>query len=724
MNEYTEELKKIFKKAESETLELKNDYVSSEHYILSILTSDNYIKEVLNDYNIFYEDYKMELIREKNIAQTDNIVIYSLSFKKIIENSNSFIRDESKLITPIHIFLSILEDNNNLGVEILERLNCPMDDLYMKLKKQSNSQGRLFINEIGNNLNEKAKNNLCEKTIGREKEINRIIEILARKNKNNPILIGEAGVGKTAIVEELAKKINDGKIPLILKNTEIISISMSSLVAGTKYRGEFEEKLGKIIKELENNPNIILFIDEIHTLVGAGGAEGAIDASNILKPALARNNIKCIGATTLTEYKKFIEKDKALARRFQKVYIEETTEDETLHILKKIKKDYEKFHGVKISNEILELITSLSKRYIADRKEPDRSIDILDEVCAKASVSYKDNYYIKLLNRKQKLAETKKEYLKLEDYITASKIKKEELEIDRLIKIEKKKSTLKEVTKEDLKQVLEIKSNSIIIELSNKSQCYKKIKNNVKKEIVGQDDKIDEIIDIISRKNVDFNKTKPLSIIFNGESGIGKTATAKIIAKELKYNLIKLDMSEFNSEMSVNKIVGSSQGYIGYDEVNTIFENVKDKPNSLIILDEFDKANAKVLNVFLNIFDEGYLRNSKNEIIDFKNCIFILTTNHLNKENNIGFNKVNKTNYEKFNKEFLNRIDYFITFNSLTKENIYSIINLELQKLSKIKGLTKIEISNIIEKSNYKIAGARKIKNLIIKELSKKYIKN
>lgn len=720
MNEYSEELKKVFKNAEIEKIKLQDKYVESNHFILSLLKTNNEIRALLNECDIDYENYKKESINDKK--DFENAVIYSPSFKKIIDNSNSFSKENKILIN--HVFLSILEDEDNIGVRILKRLGCEVNTLYLKVKKNTGNKNSSYLSEIGINLNTLSKEGKLEKTIGRDKEIKRIIEILCRKNKNNPLLVGDAGVGKTAIVHELASFIVNGKVPNKLKNIEIISISMSSLVAGTKYRGEFEERLGKIIKELESNPNIVIFIDEIHTLVGAGGAEGAIDASNILKPALARNNLKCIGATTLTEYKKYIEKDKALDRRFQKVYVEEPNTEETLYILKKIRKDYENFHKVKINNEILSLIPTLSKRYITDRKEPDRSIDILDEVCAKASVNVNDTFYEKLLKRKRKLEEKKKDFIKLEDYVTASKIKSEELEIEKLIKKENSIKKINNVTKEDLKKVLELKSNTLIIELSDKNYSYKKIKNNIKKKIIGQDKQIDKIIDIISNKELDLNKYKPLSLIFNGSTGVGKTETAKILAKELKYNLIKLDMSEFSSEISANKIVGSAHGYVGFDDVNTVFESVRDKPNSLIVLDEFDKAHSKVLNLFLNILDEGILRNSKNELINFKNCIFILTTNYLNKENNIGFNKTNKINYENYSKEFMNRVDEIIEFNDLKEKDIYKIINNLTKTIFIDKDITNDDIKEITNRSNYKVYGARKIKNLLINELRKKYVKN
>ena len=524
-------------------------------------------------------------------------------------------------------------------------------------------------------------------------------------------------MGKTAIVEELAKKIVSNNVPNFLKNTTIISVNISSLVSGTKYRGDFEEKLNKIIKELEDNKKIIMFIDEIHTLVGAGGAEGAIDASNILKPALSRGNIKCIGATTINEYKKYIEKDKALDRRFQKIYIEEPNNKETLTILKRIKKDYEKYHNVKVNDNVLEKIVYLSKKYINDRKEPDRSIDILDEICAKAEVKNKNDILCKQKKELEKIITKKHNAIKTKDYKTASIIRQEEKRLEKTINTITNKPKIKEVTINDLKNVLEYKSNSLVKEL-NKNINYDLIKEKIKENIIGQDNIIDNIINIINTNDDD---KKPLSFLFNGKSGVGKTLLAKRISQELKYNFIKLNMSEYSSDMSINKIIGSSQGYVGYEDVNTVFEKMKDKPNSLILLDEIDKANEKVVDLFLNILDEGYLTNSKGENLYFNNSIFILTTNKIKNKTNCGYIKDNyQTNYDSFDKEYINRIDYLFTFNSLNKDNIEKIIMLYSKKYN--KKIDSNAINNIINNCKYNKYGARKIKNLFFKEINKKNV--
>ncbi len=716
MVDYTMELKRMLNYSEIEAKNLNDKYIDSHHYILSLLKHDKNINNVFKKYNITYNSFLCEVKKSK--IEKGFINIYSLNLKKIIDCACYYNKNEKKIrVDNYNCILSLLKNDESQTINILNKMNVNVSLLYKEFKKQNNNKTNLYIKEIGVDLNLKAKLNEFDKTIGRKKEIQRLIEILARKNKNNPILIGEAGVGKTAIVEELAKKIVSNNVPNFLKNTTIISVNISSLVSGTKYRGDFEEKLNKIIKELEDNKKIIMFIDEIHTLVGAGGAEGAIDASNILKPALSRGNIKCIGATTINEYKKYIEKDKALDRRFQKIYIEEPNNKETLTILKRIKKDYEKYHNVKVNDNVLEKIVYLSKKYINDRKEPDRSIDILDEICAKAEVKNKNDILCKQKKELEKIITKKHNAIKTKDYKTASIIRQEEKRLEKTINTITNKPKIKEVTINDLKNVLEYKSNSLVKEL-NKNINYDLIKEKIKENIIGQDNIIDNIINIINTNDDD---KKPLSFLFNGKSGVGKTLLAKRISQELKYNFIKLNMSEYSSDMSINKIIGSSQGYVGYEDVNTVFEKMKDKPNSLILLDEIDKANEKVVDLFLNILDEGYLTNSKGENLYFNNSIFILTTNKIKNKTNCGYIKDNyQTNYDSFDKEYINRIDYLFTFNSLNKDNIEKIIMLYSKKYN--KKIDSNAINNIINNCKYNKYGARKIKNLFFKEINKKNV--
>ena len=410
---YTEDIIKILKNSEIEAKRFKNEFVSSEHLLLSLLKIETKAKQIFTKHNITYNEAE-KLIKKSNANTSNNY--YTLTTKKIIDNAFVTNKENSSEITPINLTLSILDEKNSKAYTILQTLSKDINLLYKDFVKELTKSENNILTELGTNLNELVINNEVDKVIGRDLEIERIIEILARKNKNNPILIGEAGVGKTAIVEELARRIVTKNIPPILKNKTIISINLASIISGTKYRGEFEEKMNKIVKELENNNNLILFIDEIHTIVGAGGAEGAIDASNILKPMLARGKAKCIGATTINEYKKTIEKDKALDRRFQKIIIEEPNEKEIINILSKIKSDYEKFHNVRIPNEILKQIPILSKKYIFGRSEPDKSIDILDEVCAKTSIFANTNEIEKITRQIKTLYKRKNNYIKEENY--------------------------------------------------------------------------------------------------------------------------------------------------------------------------------------------------------------------------------------------------------------------------------------------------------------------
>lgn len=726
MNKYSEEVKKALKQSEIEMLNLNHPYVGSEHLILSILSFNNNIKQILNTYNITYKSFKKELINKVGICnKKSEFIFYTPLLKRIIENAVLNAKENSNIeIQLSHLFLALIEESEGIGITLLKNMKCNLDLIYKDVSKIVSNNKNLLIYELGINLNQLAKANELDKVIGRDKEIERIIEILARKNKNNPILIGEAGVGKTAIIEELSRRIVKGKVPMFLLDKNIVSLNLANVISGTKYRGEFEEKLGKIIKELEYSQNIILFINEVHTLIGAGGAEGAIDASNILKPVLSRGKIKCIGATTMKEYSKYIEKDKALDRRFQKVIIEEPNIEETKNILIKIKKDYELFHNVKISDEIINYIVDTSQKYILDRKEPDKSIDVLDEACAKTNVNINNSELLIIKDKIKNKIKQKNKYIKLGNFELASKIKEEENELKLNLNKLKDKLNKKNVSTETVKEVIESKSNTKI-ENENLNN-YSILKDNLNKEIIGQKDVINELINITKViKNKKDNK--PISILFNGSTGVGKTELAKIYSNALNLNLIRLDMSEYKSEMSLNRILGTPQGYIGYDDVNTTFEEIKTKPNSLILLDEIDKAHPSIINLFFNILDEGEIKNSKGEILKFYNSIFILTTNNLNKESSLGFNsKEFEIDYDSIPKEFLNRISYILNFKSLNIKDIKLIIKKEIEKLFHSYDLdyklSNEDINKIIYESNFEIYGARKIKNIIKKYVESKVI--
>lgn len=695
MNKYTEELRKILKQSELEAIENNDPLVGTEHILLSTLKINNSLQSLLLSLNIDYEDIKSEIPKGSNNIE---FVFYQNELLKIIEEIIVKKQDIDEEITLASLISQILENNNSNAYKILKRKNIDIEKLKSNLKSKDVETSSLLIKELATNLNEQAKNNNLDKVIGRDKEIERIIEILARKNKNNPILIGEAGVGKTAIVEELARKIVNGDVPKFLANKEILNLNIANVIAGTKYRGEFEEKLSKIIKELESVDNLIVFVDEIHTIVGAGGAEGAIDASNILKPALARGKIKCIGATTNAEFKATIEKDKALDRRFQKVYVKEPNSDETSIILKKIKKDYEKYHDVIIPESILNLTIKLGEKYITERHEPDKSIDILDEICASTSIKEKRNEYNITKNKIEKLKNKRNEYLITNDIISASKIKKEINILNKKLENTSIKNHKNKVTIDTLKKVLENKTNSTIYELENKNYLTK-LNNHLKLNIINQNEIIDKLT-IITDDHMKKENKLPTSILLKGNIGTGKTLLIEEYSKHLKLNLIKINLDEFTNETSINKIIGSPAGYVGYDEKNTIFESIKNFPLSIILLENYESAHYSTLNLLYNILETGTLKLSNNDSLKFNNCMFIFTTNNIKEENKVGFiNNINETKQDKFK--------HTLKLNDLTKENIIEIIKKEN------KNLNNKEINHILEKSNYKTTGAKNIKNLI-----------
>ena len=701
---YTEDIIKILKNSEIEAQKFKNEFITSEHLLLSLLKIETKAKVIFNKHNITYEKIE-KLIKKSNTKPKHNY--YTLTTKKIIENAFITNKDNSSEITPVNLALSIFEEKNSKAYTIIQNSLKDTTPLYKELTKELTKDDHSILIELGTNLNELAINNEIDKVIGRNKEIERIIEILARKNKNNPILIGEAGVGKTAIVEELARRIVNKNVPQILKNKTVISINLASIISGTKYRGEFEEKMNKIVKELENNNGIILFIDEIHTIVGAGGAEGAIDASNILKPMLARGKAKCIGATTINEYKKTIEKDKALDRRFQKVFIEEPNEKEITNILSKIKKDYEKFHNVKIPDEILKTIPVLSKKYIFGRSEPDKSIDILDEACAKTNIFSNTIEIEQTTSQIKKLDKIKYDYIKKEDYNNAIKISENINKLNnKLTKLSLQKT--KTVTKEILNKVIENKSNTKILN-NNDKVYFNTLKNKIKENIISQEEQINQLINIY-KENINKLSIKPTSILIEGKTGTGKTTMIKLLAKYTNSNLIKMNMDEFKNEISLNRIIGSPQGYVGYNDTNTIFEELKNKPSSIILIENIDEAHYTIKNIFKNILEDGELKNAKNEIINLNNNLIIFTNTKSSTKNNIGF-----INNKQNNRKNYLKIKNTIVMNELNEKDLAKIIKTKVN-------LNDKEINEIIKKSNFIKEGANNIDKLIEKYQKEEYV--
>ena len=736
---FSEEAQNILVKAKLEMLELKHPYIGTEHLVLSMLNHSEKIKEKLSSYHLDYEIFKKEIIKVLGIGEKDDsLFLYTPLLKKVINSAILDSKDNNDgLVTTEHLFSSLLEEGEGVAIRIFLSMGIDINAMYEEfatslIKKAKPKKNRkLLIEELGINLNEKVMSNLTDPVIDREKEIERILEILCRRTKNNPILIGNAGVGKTAIVEELAKRIVTNEVPDYLKNKKIISLDMATTVAGTKYRGEFEERMRKILNEIETNDDIILFIDEIHTLVGAGGAEGAIDASNILKPALARGHLRCIGATTVEEYKKFIEKDKALERRFQKVNIEEPSYEKTLEILTKLKPIYEKFHNVILPPELLDEIVKLSAKYIYDRSEPDKSIDIMDEACSKVSIKETkiDKEITSLELEIDKLAKLKNSYIIENNIDKAYTYRKKEIvlqeKLDNLLLNSIRKNKI--VSIEDVANVIHTKTQIPVYEiLKDDVKVVKNIEKQLRDNIVGQDEAIKNLIDITKRIKFGYkSENKCSSFLFVGPSGTGKTALSKIYADFLVggKNLIRLDMSEYADATSVNKILGSAPGYLGYDDNKNILEEIKNKPYSVILLDEIEKAHPQVINLFYQILDDGLIKDSKGNMIKFNNNIIIMTSNIGYEKNNVGFNnKTESTILTELKNElslsFVNRIDNIILFNHLTEENIRVIIKNKINNLKKKYSNVTIKISKnvineIIALSNYYDFGARKVDKII-----------
>lgn len=735
-SKFNEEVRKVLLGAKKEMILLKHPYIGTEHLVLSILKKENIISSKLKSYNVDYSSFKKEVVDMIGMGTKDNDwFLYTPLLKKIIESAIIICKERNtKEVTLENLFLSLLEEGEGIAIRIFIGMGVDIDSLYEEInqnRKSKKSKSKLLIDEFGVNLNKKSIDGALDPVIDREDEVQRVIEILCRRNKNNPLLIGEAGVGKTAIVEELSRRIVNGEVPSKLLNKRVISISMASLVSGTKYRGEFEERVTKMLKEVEDANDVIIFIDEIHTLVGAGGAEGAIDASNILKPSLARGKVNIIGATTTSEYKKFIEDDKALSRRFQTILIMEPKDDKVYNILSKLKPIYEDFHNVSISDDVLKLIINLSNKYLYNRKQPDKAIDILDEVCSKVSIleddmSKQNVYYKNLLKTIKGL---KNEAIVNNNFNEAIYLREEELKLESCInKIDikiMKNTKRRKVTKEMVAEVIKLKSNIPVYELTEPSNVVKNLKDTLKASIVGQDKAIDELCNYTRKIAFGFkDDTRPISFLFVGPTGVGKTFLAKEYNRIMfgEENIIRLDMSEFKEAHSISKIIGSPPGYVGYQNKNSVLEEIKDKPHSLILLDEIEKAHSDVLNLFLQILDEGKIKDSAGNVFRFDNNIIIMTSNAGCNAKGIGFGNdslevVKDAVKNCFSVEFINRIEKVILFNGFTYSDIKSIViktlNKVISKLNINYDYDDVFVDDIIKESNYEVYGARKIDRIV-----------
>ena len=653
------------------------------------------------------------------------------------EALNNVINESSEIDSPDGIPLgSIFSGIFNLGGS--DNTNASNSTQKVKEKSKSKNKKRKFLDTYGTNLTYKAKNNQLDLVIGRDKEIERMIQILNRRSKNNPCLIGEPGVGKTAIAQGLAIRIANGNVPAKLLNKEVYLLDMTAMIAGTQFRGQFEARMKALIDECKSAGNIILVIDEIHNIIGAGDAEHSMNAANILKPSLSNGEIQLIGTTTLKEYRKYIEKDSALERRFQPIKVEEPTVEDSILILKGIKKYHEDYHHVIIYNDIIEKIVYMSEKYIHDRFLPDKAIDILDEACSKINLSDKKLYDLEVLNNKLKDVQEQKEEAaqadSTEDYQKAAELKSQECSL--LEQIDKIKKEMKPsvLTVQDIANVVESWTNIPVNKITEaETQKLINLESNLHKRIIGQDEAVSAVARAIRRNRVGLQSTKrPPSFIFVGLTGVGKTELSKALAFEMFGNensIIRFDMSEYMESHSTAKLIGAPPGYVGYDDAGQLTEKVKRNPYSILLFDEIEKAHPDIFNILLQVLDDGRLTDSQGNVVNFENTIIIMTSNAgstLN-TNSIGFgnseaskNKMLDALKDIFRPEFLNRIDEIVAFNPLTNEQLLQIVSLMLSDTQTVLNDKNIQLvvseeakKYLLEKGTDLKYGARPLRRAI-----------
>lgn len=697
------------------------------------------------------EGYCLECAKKKGINPLEFLVQQSgLTEEQIEDMSNQFetiLGEVSENINPENLE-SIEGEGASLGSIFSNMFGGKNGETSKEKEQKSNTKVKTkqkekkksFLDVYGTNLTAKARKNEIDEVVGRNMEIERVIQILNRRLKNNPCLIGEPGVGKTAIANGLAIKIARQEVPAKLLNKEVYLLDMTAVVAGTQFRGQFEGRMKAIIDECKQSKNIILVIDEIHNIIGAGDGEHSMNAANILKPSLANGEVQLIGTTTLKEYRKYVEKDTALERRLQPVLVEEPTVLATIEILKEIKKYYEDFHKVAISNDVIEQTVKMSEKYIHDRFLPDKAIDILDEACAKINLNNKELYELEILkNKLAKIEEEKEEAVQsdsIEDYQKAADLKTEECNIKDRINELNSKLVVKKLTVQDVAEVIEHTTKIPVKKITEaETQKLLNLESNLHNRIIGQDEAVKAVAKAIRRNRAGLQSSKrPPSFIFVGPTGVGKTELAKTIAYEMfgsEDAIIRIDMSEYMESHSTAKLIGSPPGYVGYDDAGQLTEKVKRKPYSIILLDEIEKAHQDVFNILLQILDDGKLTDSQGNTVSFENTIIIMTSNagsNLN-TNSIGFgkssldkNKIESALKDIFRPEFLNRVDEIISFDSLTKEQLLQIVDLLLKNTQNAldnKNI-KLEVSEeakryILEKGTDLKYGARPLRRAIQK---------
>ena len=735
---FSERVQEVIRLSREEALRLGHDYIGTEHLLLGIIRESHGVAVKIM-VNLGVDMAHLKKTIEETVKSTGGtLTIGNIPLTKQAEKVLKITQIESKIyksdvIGTEHILLSLLRDEDNVATQILNQFSVTYETARAELNnilsgksfqqqdkpqtpfqqsKKPEKTKTPVLDNFGRDLTKLAAEDKLDPVVGREKEIERVAQVLSRRKKNNPVLIGEPGVGKTAIAEGLALRIEQRKVPRILQEKRVVTLDLAGLVAGTKYRGQFEERMKALMNELEKAHDVILFIDELHTIVGAGGASGSLDASNMFKPALARGDIQCIGATTLDEYRKYIETDGALDRRFQKVMVEPPTVDETIKILDFIKFKYEQHHHVKYSDEAIVASVKLSERYITDRYLPDKAIDVLDEAGSRVHMG---NFTVsaEVLSLEQKVEKIKQEKIdvvKQQDYEQAARLRDQERQLQ--IELETAKNEWEEKTKNEVYDVNEEVIGTVVSMMTGipvkrvvqaESEKIMKMEEVIKKKIVGQDEAITRLSKAIRRTRAGLkNPNKPIgTFIFLGPTGVGKTQLAKELAKYLfdsEDSLIRIDMSEYMEKFAVSRLVGAPPGYVGYEEGGQLTEKVRRKPYSVVLFDEIEKAHPDVFNILLQVLDDGILTDSLGRKVDFKNTIIIMTSNvgTKNIKDTGGYGFTSETSADKysnlkstvqdamknlFNPEFLNRLDETIVFRNLEKDDIKKIASVEMKDL-------------------------------------------
>ena len=773
---FTKKAEKVMQLAENVAIELGHNYVGTEHILYGLAKENTGIaSKVLENQNITAEAILEKIEELIGVGITKTVATMGLTprTKRVIENAYREARRlNSEYIGTEHLLIGIMREADSIAVRIMLELNLNPQKLYNEIIKVINEyenpeQGEIAeksnknsysstptLNQFGSDLSKLAIEGKLDPVIDRQNEIERIIQILSRRTKNNPCLIGEPGVGKTAVIEGLAEKIVSGDVPENLKNKRLVTLDISGMVAGAKYRGDFEERIKKALKEVKKAQDVIIFIDEIHTIVGAGAAEGAIDAANILKPLLARGEIQIIGATTINEYRKYIEKDSALERRFQPITVNEPSEEETIRILNGLKDKYEAHHNVEITDEAITAATKLSARYVNDRFLPDKAIDLIDEAASRAKLkTYTEPGNIQEKEEKiQKIEIEKEKAIQMQDFEEAAKLRDEEKAEKEKLEKEKKKwhdkanKQKRKILEEDIAEVISTWTGIPTSKVSqDENEKLKNLEKNLHERVIGQNEAVNAVAKAIKRSRIGLqDPNRPIgTFMFLGPTGVGKTELSKALSESLfgdENSLIRVDMSEYMESHSTSKLIGSPPGYVGFDEAGGLTEKVRRKPYSVILFDEVEKAHPDVLNILLQILDDGRLTDSHGRVVNFKNTVIIMTSNIgarlITEKKTLGFTSNEESKEAKeyettrkevlaelkkqFRPEFVNRIDEIIVFHKLTNEEIEKIADIMFKHIEERLREKNIEITInqeakdlIVKKGTDSIYGARPLRRAI-----------